>query len=55
MAPGKSRNRLLGGGGVSKLSLGEVIDNLSIDSLLNYGRTDGSLELKTQIIDGIRI
>jgi aspartate/methionine/tyrosine aminotransferase len=39
----------LGGGGVTKLTLGEVMDELPKDHVLKYGRTDGSKELKTAI------
>ncbi len=41
----------LGGGGVTKLTLGEVLDELPKDHTLKYGRTDGGLELKTAISD----
>jgi aspartate/methionine/tyrosine aminotransferase len=36
----------LGGGGVQKLTLGEVVDSLSFSQLMKYGRTDGSDSLK---------
>jgi len=39
----------LGGGGVTKLALNEVIDELPASHLMKYGRTDGSDELKAQI------
>lgn len=41
----------LGGGGVTKLTLGDVIDEFPKDHVLKYGRTDGSEELKTAISD----
>jgi DNA-binding transcriptional MocR family regulator len=39
----------LGGGGVTKLRLGEILDQFPRDHSMKYGRTDGSVSLKTQI------
>ena len=39
----------LGGGGVSKLALSEILGELPADHLMKYGRTDGSDELKAKI------
>ena len=36
----------LGGGGVSKLALGDLVAGLDLDQPLKYGRTDGSDYLK---------
>jgi aspartate/methionine/tyrosine aminotransferase len=41
----------LGGGGVTKLNLHEVLQEVPRDHQMKYGRTDGSEELKTQISD----
>ena len=41
----------LGGGGVTKLGLGEVLDELPPDHLMKYGRTDGSDEIKNRVSD----
>lgn len=39
----------LGGGGVSKLALSDVLEELPSEHLMKYGRTDGSDELKARI------
>ena len=36
----------LGGGGVSKLTLGDLVEGLDLDQQLKYGRTDGSDHMK---------
>lgn len=41
----------LGGGGVSKLRLGDVLPSLDPDTLMKYGRTDGSDELKEKLME----
>jgi len=41
----------LGGGGVAKLALGEVMDEFPRGQLMKYGRTDGGERLKDQISD----
>ena len=41
----------LGGGGVSKLRLGDVLPSLDPDTLMKYGRTDGSDEIKESLMD----
>jgi aspartate/methionine/tyrosine aminotransferase len=41
----------LGGGGVTKLALGEVMDKFPSELQLKYGRTDGSESLKGEISD----
>ena len=41
----------LGGGGVTKLGLDEVLNELPSDHQMKYGRTDGSDEIKTRVSD----
>ena len=45
----------LGGGGVSKLTLGDLVVDLDLDQLLKYGRTDGSDHLKGLVAEWLEV
>jgi aspartate/methionine/tyrosine aminotransferase len=45
----------LGGGGVSKLALGDLVAGLDLDQRLKYGRTDGSDHLKGLVAEWLEV